>query len=331
MEHFMTKIISLGILGAGKIAGTMAATVDKMDSARLCAVGSRDLQKAKQFAEKYGIPKSYGSYVELVQDKDVDLIYVATPHSEHYEHVKLCLENGKAVLCEKAFTANAAQAEELVALARKNNLLLAEAIWTRYLPMRNTVREVLDSGVIGEPTMLTANLGYVIGHVTRVKEPALAGGALLDLGVYVLNFAAMMFGTAVNKITSDCVFTDTGVDAQNGIILTFQDGKMAVLTSSIIGNSDRQGIIYGTKGYLVIENITNFESLSVYDREHQLVDRYEKPAQITGYEYEVKACTEALAAGRIECEEMPHDEILRIMQMMDTIRKQWGLKYPFEI
>ncbi len=327
----MSKIINLGILGAGNIAGTMAVAVGKMDSARLYAVGSRDLKKAGQFAEKYGVLNSYGSYEELVRDEDIDLIYVATPHSEHYEHVRLCLENGKAVLCEKAFTANLAQAEELVALARKKNILLAEAIWTRYMPMRDTVREVLDSGVIGEPTMLTANLGYVISHVPRVKEPALAGGALLDLGVYVLNFAAMMFGTAVAKITSDCVFTDTGVDEQNGIILTFKDGKTAVLNSSIIGSSDRQGIIYGTQGYLVVENIVNYESLSVYGREQQLTDRYERPGQITGYEYEVEACIRALAAGRIECEEMPHDEILRIMHMMDEIRKQWGLKYPFEV
>ena len=323
-------MINMGILGAGNIAGTMAATVDRMDSARIYAVGSRNPQKAEQFAKQYAIPKSYGSYEELVKDKDIDLIYVATPHSEHYGHARLCLENGKAVLCEKAFTANAVQAEELVALARKNNILLAEAMWTRYLPMRHTIWEVLDSGVIGEPTMLTANLGYVISRVPRLKDPALAGGALLDLGVYVLNFAAMMFGTAVNKITSDCVFTDAGVDEQNAIILTFQDGKTAVLASSITGKSDRQGVIYGTKGYMVIENITCFESLSVYTGDYQLTDRYERPGQITGYEHEVEACIRAIAAGRIECEEMPHDETLRIMRMMDEIRKQWGLKYPFE-
>lgn len=330
MEKTNMERINMGILGAGNIAGKMAATVQEMETVHVYAIGSRDQQKAENFAEKYGIPKAYGSYEELVKDKNIDLIYVATPHSEHYDHARLCLENGKAVLCEKAFTANAVQAEKLVALAREKHILLAEAIWTRYMPMLQTIREVLASGVIGEPTMLTANLGYVISHVRRVMEPALAGGALLDLGVYALNFAAMIFGTQVEKVTSDCVLTDTGVDEQNGIIVTFKDGKVAVLASSIVGQSDRKGIIYGTKGYMAVEDITSLKSLGVYDSDYNRIALYERPKQISGYEYEVEACVRSLEAGKIECDEMPHDEVIRIMKMMDQLRKQWGVKYPFE-
>ncbi len=322
--------INLGILGAGNIAGTMAATVNKMRDVKLYAVGSRDIAKAERFAQDHNIKNVYGSYEELVKDKKVDLIYVASPHSEHFQHAKLCLENGKAVLCEKAFTANAAQAEELTALAREKNILLAEAMWTRYMPMLKTIREVLSGGMIGEPTMLTANLGYLISHVGRMNDPALAGGALLDLGVYPLNFASMLFGTHVEKITSTCTFTSTGVDEQNSMTITYKDGKVAVLNSSMIGLSDRRGIIYCTKGFAVVENINNFESMTIYDTSYRKIGFYKRPKQISGYEYEVEACVKAIKEGKIECEAMPHDEIIRIMKMMDEIRGQWGMKFPFE-
>ncbi len=178
---------NVGIMGAGNIAGVMADTLNKMKGVRLYAVASREKVKADVFAGKYGCKKAYGSYEELVTDKKADLIYIATPHSEHFANARLCIEHGKPVLCEKAFTANAAQAEELIKLSEEKGVFLAEAIWTRYMPMLSTIREVLGSGVIGEPKTLTANLGYVIDNVPRLLEPALAGGALLDVGVYTLN------------------------------------------------------------------------------------------------------------------------------------------------
>ena len=187
-------MLKVGILGAGGIACAMAKTISQMPSACCFAVASRDLEKARKFAEKWGIKKAYGSYEEMLSDPGVDLVYVATPHSHHYPHVRLCLEHGKHVLCEKAFTVNAAQARELFRIAKDKRLLLTEAMWTRYLPMRGTINEVLRSGIVGKPWLLTANLGYMISDVERLKEPSLAGGALLDVGVYPLNFAAMVFG-----------------------------------------------------------------------------------------------------------------------------------------
>ena len=321
---------NIGIMGSGNIAGIMAGTINKMKNVRVYAVASRQQVHADVFAGKYGCKKAYGSYADLVADKKVDLIYVATPHSEHYENVKMCLEAGKPVLCEKAFTLNAAQAEELVRIAAEHKVFLAEAMWTRYMPMLTTIREVIGSGIIGEPKTLTANLGYVISSKERLTNLALGGGALLDVGVYTINFALMIFGHNISKIASCCTFTETGVDEQNAICLQYYDGKVANLNSSMVSLSDRQGIIYGTKGFAVVENINNFESIAVYDRQYKKVASYKCPKQISGYEYEVEACIEAIKCGQIECAQMPHSETLRVMRIMDEIRSQWGMKYPCE-
>lgn len=321
---------NVGIMGSGNIAGIMAGTINKMKNVRVYAVASRQQVHADVFAGKYGCKKAYGSYADLAADKKVDLIYVATPHSEHYENVKMCLEAGKPVLCEKAFTLNAAQAEELVRIAAEHKVFLAEAMWTRYMPMLTTIREVIGSGIIGEPKTLTANLGYVISSKERLTNLALGGGALLDVGVYTINFALMIFGHNISKIASCCTFTETGVDEQNAICLQYYDGKVANLNSSMVSLSDRQGIIYGTKGFAVVENINNFESIAVYDKQYKKVASYKCPKQISGYEYEVAACIEAIKCGQIECAQMPHSETLRVMRIMDEIRSQWGMKYPCE-
>ncbi len=321
---------NIGIMGTGNIASIMAETVNKMKGVKLYAVASREKVRAEVFAGKHGCKKAYGSYEELVRDGKVDLIYIATPHSEHYENAKLCLTNKKPVLCEKAFTANAYQAEELFALAQEKNVFITEAMWTRYMPMLTTIREVLGSGVIGELKTLTCNLGYVIDKVDRLKNPALAGGALLDVGVYTLNFALMIFGSSIEKIHSCCTYTETGVDQQNTITIQYVDGKCAVLNSSMVSLSDRKGIIYGTKGFAVIENINNFESIAVYDSSYKKVAEYKRPKQISGYEYEVEASIRAIRSGQLECVEMPHSETVRIMKMMDHLREEWGIVFPFE-
>ena len=320
----------IGIIGTGNIASVMADTVNKMKNAKLYAVASREKVKADVFAGKYGCKKAYGSYEELASDNKVDLIYIATPHSEHFTNAKMCIEHGKPVLCEKAFTANAAQTEELIRLSEEKGVFLAEAMWTRYMPMLTTIREVIGSGVIGEPKTLTANLGYVLNHVERLKDPSLAGGALLDLGIYPLNFALMLFGYNIAKISSSCTYTDTGVDEQDSITLEYIDGRVAHLNCSMVSLSDRKGIIYGTKGFIIVENINNFESIAVYDSLYKKVGLYKCPKQISGYEYEVEASIKAIRSRQNECVEMPHAETLRVMKIMDSIRKEWGIVYPFE-
>lgn len=324
------KKLRMGILSTGGIAAVMADTIRQMEDVEMYAVASRTLEKAEAFAAKFGFEKAYGTYEEMAADENVDLVYVATPISEHCANVKMFLEAGRNVLCEKAFSVNAEEAREMTALAREKGLLLAEAMWVRYMPMAKTLQEVLASGAIGTPYTLTANLAYLIAHVPRMVQPELAGGALLDVGVYTLTFASIAFGDDIASIDSTVIMTDTGVDAQSSTTFVYPDGKMAVLNNSLRVLSDRQGIIYGTKGFVVVENINNFESITVYNENREVTAVYEQPKQITGYEYEVRACKDAIEKGLCECPEMTHEETIRIMSQMDAIRAKWGLKYPME-
>lgn len=324
----MTKNTRIGIIGCGWIAEKMAITLQGMEKVEAYAIASRDLNKAETFAQKWNFTRAYGSYEEMLDDELVDLVYIATPHSHHYAHTRLSLLKGKPVLCEKAFTANAKEAEELLQLAKEKNLFLTEAIWTRYMPLSQTICELVDNGAIGRPQLLTANLCYPNYHKERMHKPELAGGALLDLGVYTLNFAAMVFGTDIIRTTSACIKTDTGVDAQNSITLEYADGKLAILCSSQMAKSDRQGSISGDKGFMIVDNINNPQKVSVYDSDYQLTAVYNCPPQITGYEYQVYASIEALENGWLESPFMPHQETLRIMRQMDELRKEWGVIYP---
>ena len=326
----MDKKTRIGIIGCGWIAEKMAITLQGMENVQAYAIASRDILKARNFAKQWNFTHAYGSYEEMLDDEGVDLVYIATPHSHHYDHTRLSLLKGKPVLCEKSFTANAKQAEALIQLAKEKNLFLTEAIWTRYMPLSQTIRELIDSGVIGQPILLTANLGYPNYDWERMHKPELAGGALLDLGVYTLNFAAMAFGTDIVKTTSTCIKSATGIDSQNSITLEYADGKMAVLNSSLLAKSDRQGIISGDKGFMIVENINNPQQVRVYDEDYRLKATYDCPPQITGYEYQVYASIEAMNNGWLESPYMPHAETLRIMQQMDALRKEWGIIYPFE-
>ena len=320
----------IAIMGTGKIASIMADTIKSTKGVVCYAVGSRNQETANKFAAEYGIKKAYGSYAELVSDPKVDLVYVATPHSEHYENVKLALSAGKNVICEKAFMLNERQAKEIFEFAESKKLFVTEAMWTRYMPMRAKLNEVIGSNVIGEPTMLTANLGYNISAKDRINLPELGGGALLDLGVYTLNFASMVFGNDVTDIASICTFNNLGMDMQDSITLRYKDGKMAVLNATALGLSDRSGVIYGPKGYIVVDNINNIEAITVYDNEYKKIANYKRPRQITGYEYEIEACVKALDEGWLECPEMPHSETLKMLNMMDFIRKSNNIKFPGE-
>lgn len=322
--------MKFAILAPGKIAHKMAETVSRMDEVECYAVASRSYDRAKAFAEQWKFQKAYGSYEEMLKDPEVELVYVASPHSHHYEHTKMCLEYGKHVLVEKAFTVNAVQAEELIRLSEEKGLLLAEAIWTRYMPSRKMIDDLVAAGTIGEVTSLTANLGYVLGNKERLQSPELAGGALLDVGVYPVNFALMVFHGEVKKVNTTAVMSPRGVDWMNSITLTFDDNKMAVLCSSMLALSDREGVISGDKGYIEVQNINNCEEIRVFDLERRMTARYTVPEQISGYEYEVQSCIQAIKEGKTECEEMPHRETLRVMRLLDEIRSQWGMKFPCE-
>lgn len=328
--------MKMAILGAGSIARSMAKTLRGMKAngrpVELYAVASRDLAKAKAFAAAEGFEKAYGSYEEMVMDDAVELVYVATPHSHHAEHMRLCIEHGRPVLCEKAFTGNARQAEEILALAKEKGVFVTEAIWTRYMPSREIVNNLIADGAIGRPSVLMTNLGYAIKDKDRIRLPELAGGALLDLGVYTLNFASMVFGDDVEHMDSSAGMLETGADHTESITLYYRDGRVAQLTSTALASTNRRCQVYGDKGYLTVDNVNNPQVIELYDmsRSGIPVQTIRVPQQITGYEYEVEACLRALEQGALECPEMPHAETLHIMRVMDALRAQWGMRYPFD-
>lgn len=322
----------VGILGAGSIANVMAKTIQKIDKSKdiiLYAVASRSLDKARDFASNYENLIAYGSYEELLQDSNVDLVYIATPHSHHYEQMKMCINYGKAVLCEKAFTANAKQAKEILELSKEKNVFVAEAIWTRYMPSRKVINDLLAEEIVGKISMVTANLSYDIDGKERIIKAELAGGALLDIGIYGLNFFLMHLGKDYSRIDSSVVLTESGVDAMETISFIYND-LMATTTHSIYGRSDRKGIFTGEKGYIIVDNINNPKEVNVYDKNDALIKNIKMEEQISGYEYELYECKKAMEEGRIMSYSMTHDETIYVMELMDKIRKDFGVKYPFE-
>jgi predicted dehydrogenase len=322
--------MKVALLGVGNIAHKMAKTLIAMEGVEAYAVAARDFKRAKEFADIYAINRVYRSYEEMVKDTEIDLVYISTILSCHAENIKLCLDNNKPVLCEKPFTINAAQAGELIDLAKKRGVFIAEAIWTRYLPMRKVMDEILASGIIGKPISLTANLGETNNLIPRLTQLELGGGAFMDMGVYTVNFALMFFGSAIKEINSTMIPFKTGVDAMSNTTLVYEDGRMAMLHSNLLAWCDKRGMIFCEKGYIESLNINNCEGIKVYDSENKLVKSYETPKQITGFEYQVESCKKALEEGRIECKEMPHEEIIKVMNIMDKIRSCWGFKYPME-
>lgn len=322
--------MKIGFLSTGPMAEKMAATIRQMEGVELYSVASRTPERAREFAGEQGFQKAFGSYEELANDPETELVYIATPHSRHYEDMLLCIEAGKPVLCEKAFTMNADEAEKIAALAKEKGVFVAEAIWPRYMPSRRLIDEALASGDIGKVHKVTANLSYVIYEHKRIVDPELAGGALLDVGVYGLNFVTMHFGREIERVDTSVKMTDTGVDGSESITLHYKDGRVAVLTHDIWSRSDRKGIFYGDKGYMVVENINNPSAIALYDTEDRLIRTVPVPQQISGYEYEVRACAECLEKGLAEAPDMPLAESIATMRLMDSIRAQWGLVYPKE-
>ena len=324
--------INLGIIGAGWIADKMAETLTglKNPDVNLYAISSRSLDKAVAFARHWSIPHAYGSYEAMLADPEINLVYIATPHSHHFAHASLAIEAGKAVLCEKAFTANAREAKALLSLAEDKGVFITEAIWTRYMPLSLKVKEILDSGRLGRPRMLSASLCYAMENKERIVRPDLCGGALLDLGVYCINFARMYFGSDFASTDSSWVLGESGTDMYENITLKYTDGRMAHLTAAALGRCNREGLIVCDDGYIVVENVNCPEAVKVY-QDYRMVEEYYPPkGQVTGYEHQVLACKEAMENGWLESPYMPHAETVSIMEQMDALRAEWGVKFPMD-
>ena len=320
----------VGIIGTGWIAEKAAITLNGLNNCEAYAIGSRTQETADAFAKKWNIARAYGSYSELIADPDVDIMYIGTPHSHHYDVTREALQADKPCLVEKAFMANARQAEAIITLAKERGVFLAEAIWTRYQPAVKMIRDLIASGRIGEPQLVTATLGYSMGNKERIMRPDLCGGALLDLGVYALNFVRMFFPSDIVSIDGTCVKSDTGMDLTNAMTLVLKNGMLCNLQSSAQCVGDNIGVIAGTEGNLIIDNINNPQTITVNGHDRTYVETIRVPQQITGYEYQFMACRQALIDGLLESREMPLNETLYIMQLMDDLRRKWDVRYPMD-
>lgn len=327
----MNDIIRWGIIGTGNIAKQFARGLAVLPEAKLVAVGSRTKASAEAFGEMFDVPRRHISYENLAQDSEVDAVYIGTPHPLHRENSLLCLEAGKAVLCEKPFAINVAEAEEVINLARQKQLFLMEAMWTRFLPVLVRVRELLASQVIGQVRMLMADFGFraQFDPQHRLFNPELGGGALLDVGVYPVSLASMVFGPPT-RITGLAHLGPTGVDEQAAIVLGYGDGQIAILSASITTSTPQEAILVGTEGRIKIHSPWWKPTKLTLSASGQGDDLIEMPFTGNGYNYEAIEVMNCLRAGKLESDVMPLDQTLSIMQTLDNIRAQWGLRYPME-
>lgn len=320
-------MIKLAVIGVGAMAHNMCTTVKGMDNIDRYAVWGREADNPQKFADEFQIKHVYTDLDEMLADKEIDLCYIAVPHSHHYKMAKACLEAGHNVLCEKPFTVNAEQAKKLFAYAEEHKLLLQEAIWTRYMPSRKIIDDIIKSGEIGEVTSLTANLGYDLTHVPRIWDRKLAGGAMLDVGVYLINLGLMVFGPDVASVNALASYKGE-VDMIDSITMMWKGGQVATMQTNVAAHMNRDGCIFGNKGYIEIQNVNNPEKIEVFGLDYKLAKEYPIPPQITGYEYEMQACVDAIEKGEYEVGDMPHSETVKVLEIMDDIFKGWGYELP---
>lgn len=319
-----------GMLGTGHMAERMADTVRQMKDVDLYAVAARTEERAKHFAKEYGAAKYYNSYQTLMEDEEVQLIYIATPNHLHYEHARACIQHGKPVLLEKPFTLNEQQAQALIDLAEMNQVFLCEAMWVRFMPLISRLKQELEAGRIGEVTSVTADIGYDLKDKMRVNRLDMGGGALLDIGVYPITFALQVLGKEIDNISTSMVRMNSGVDAQEFVNLVYTSGAMAGLYATMLSATDKQGKIYGTDGYVIVDDINNYSCYRVYDKKGELIETVERPEQISGLEYEVQACIHAIQGRKLECPQMTHGDTLFLMRILDTVRNTWDMRFPQE-
>ena len=319
-----------GILGPGGIARAFAKDLQLLDGHEVAAVGSRTLSNAQEFAKSFG-GTAYGSYEELVADPTVDAIYVATPHPSHKDNVISALNAGKPVLCEKPFAVNAHEAREMVLAAERNGVALMEAMWARFLPHYAHVREIIASGVLGQILTVQADHGQRLAdrNIPRLIEPSLAGGALLDLGIYPVSFAHMILGNPT-KITASAVLTDKGVDAQTSMIFDYGDGAQAILTTTMIEQTPCRAVVAGVNGWLEIDRtFYNPTSMRVVLFDGS-VTQYPHTYTGHGLREQAEAFKKLVQSGKNQSEILTWKDTVDIMGTLDAVRSQIGLRYPFE-
>jgi predicted dehydrogenase len=320
-----------GILSTGRIADAFAQALNYLPDSQIVAVGSRNQDTADKFASKFNIPNAFNSYEAVANHPDVEVIYVATPQSLHADNTLLCLVGGKHVLCEKPFTINAKEAEACIRLARSKGLFLMEAVWMRYIPAMVQVRDWLKRGEIGEVILLKADFSIhkVRDPEHRLYDPARGGGSLLDVGMYPLSLAIMVMGLP-KTVHSQMIVGETGVDEQTAILLGYEGGRAAILSSGISAHLPNNAVIKGTEGYITIhEPFWHPHQVSLHKHDQEPITE-NIPFASNGLNYEASEVQACLRAGKLESSIMPLEESLGMMRLMDSIRAEWGLKYPNE-
>ena len=326
----MGNIFRWGIIGPGSIAHKFATGLRALDDAQIVAVGSRSQERADAFADAYDVPNRHASYEALAEDPEVDAVYVATPHPFHKENSILCLQAGKAVLCEKPFTINQHEAIEVIEVARSEGVFLMEAMWTRFLPITQQVKAWVTDGAIGEVRMLYADFGFRarINPKGRLFDLALGGGGLLDIGIYPVSYASMIFDTQPATISSQAHIGETGVDEQAAIVFGYDKGQLALISCGVRIKTPHEAKILGTDGMITVPRFWDGRTaiLSTGDKEEEVT----LECAGNGYECEAAEVARCVREGKQESDFMSHDDTLANMQTLDAIREQWGLKYPME-
>lgn len=328
----MAQKIRWGIMGTGEIAKKFAHDLKFAPDAELAAVGSRHRSSAEEFGDRFNIPKRYANYKKLANSSDVDVIYIATPHSLHHDNSILCLEAGKHVLCEKPFTLNARQAKEVIDLARQKNLFLMEAMWSRFIPVYQKIQELIQSDHIGAVRMITADFGFRApwDPEHRLFNPKLGGGALMDVGIYTLDLAKWVLRKNPDDIKSWAELGETGVDEQSAYILGYDEGEMAVLNSAVRTQTPQEAFIMGTENTIKIHSpFWNSQRITITDSSEDTTLALPIENGL-GYQYEAIEVMNCLKSGKTESNVMPLQTSLENMQILDEIRSQWNLKYPGE-
>ncbi len=323
------KKVNVAILGTGTIANKLAKAFSVTENANLYAVASRDINKASAFAKKHNIPNTYGSYTDAIEDTSVDLIYIALPHPFHYKWAKEALLKGKNVLCEKPLTVNSTEAEELFEIAKEKNLFFSEAMWTRFLPAVKTVKTLIAKGEIGNIKKIKGIIAHDSTHVKRITDPHLAGGMLLDCGIYLITSVFLLMGNSYSGIKTKATLSKQGVDLHSYTTLYYPENKKAKLFMAMdmrLGNSLK---IIGDKGTIKMNTVYNWQNITLKTKQGKT--KIDIPLQkADGFEYMTKAVCDAILKGKAFCDELTPDDTLSVMHLMDTLREKWNLKYPFE-
>lgn len=325
------KKINVAIIGTGNIANVYAKVFNNAENINVYAVAGICLDDAQNFANKYGIEKAYGTCEEVINDDKVSLVYIATPPYLHYEMSKMFLEGGKNVLCEKPVTLNSKEAEELFKIAEEKNLFFSEAMWTRFMPVIKTVKDVLDSGKIGNIKFITASTAFNNSDDAQMTSLDLAGGMLLDCGIYVITSIFLLLGENYTDFSTSCILSEKGVDLRSITTFTYENNITATMFTSMDSYFENKIKISGDKGYMEIDVPYNWQNIKIYSPMNEILEEIQPPEQKSfGREYIADSVANAILSGKTYCEEASPDKTLAVMRVMDKLRNKWEMRYPKE-